>query len=708
VSRSYETIHVRTENDVAIVSVLPPPLNQVSEKLIEDLWNTFEELHKYDWVKGVILTGTGDHFIGGWDIVQFQNITDKTQCLPRMMRAHRLLNAIENGPKPVIAAINGHCSRGGMEVAMACHYRLASNKVRIGLLDVRFGLIPGLGGTQRLPRLVGIETALEMMTAGRDVTAAMAEELGLIEEAVAPETLLSEAIKTADAYSTGLMSIQASMTSRRTENLVNPETKKQLIDRFRKRLQKRDRGYLAPFKVVEALELGLSPHFESDIQKEISLFCECASSDICRNLISLFLATRSAGNVERFTQAEPARLKRIGILGGGSTGAAIAASLITEGFEIWMWDDDPKKVQQGLYLVRKILKSDIRQGKLTRNEFDALISQMLRLTSALADFAGVDLIFDTLKGEKEEREEFYRTLQGICRKDTFIAIAHAARTAGPLSDILESPQRLLGIRFVNPIKRMQLMEISINTKSADRTVATAIHLARRIGKIPVVVKDVPGFFINRVLFSMISEFCFMVGEGVNPYHIDKQITDFGLPVGPAQMCDFNGMDTITDSIAYLRETLGERWEVPPLCYYLNDSDGNGQSMRAGWYVYQGEIPAPNLKFLDALKRYLAKNNQAHKRLSGEDILTRIIARAINEAVFAFQDAVSDAIAELDLAVVYGVGFPPYRGGIFRYADAWGIPQVVNRLLTLAEKDSRFSPAPLLAEMAASGKTFYSM
>jgi 3-hydroxyacyl-CoA dehydrogenase len=393
-------------------------------------------------------------------------------------------------------------------------------------------------------------------------------------------------------------------------------------------------------------------------------------------------------------------------MGTGSQAAGIAAYLVQCGFEVWLWDMEQEQVRNGLNRVRSVLKADIRSGRITKNEFEILITQRLRLTTSLSDFGDVDLVFDAFRADLETRRAVYAALEDGCRRDTLIASAHPVRESDLLAGMLQHPQRLLGIRFVNPLKRMQLVEISAGPNSAEGVVGTAVHFARHIGKTPVVVNDIPGFFVNRILLSIISEFCYLVGQGINPYHIDGQITDFGLAVGPAQMCDFNSIVQISGHIEYLRHRLGERWEVPPICQYLSEVAVENHGSPTGWYVYQGEVPAPNLKYLDTLKGYLSQNGLSHKRIGGDEILSRILARAVNEAAFAFQDDVSNAIPELDLSVVYGVGFPPYRGGIFRYADTWGISRVVRILETLSKEAPRFAPAPLLEEMAQTGKTFY--
>jgi 3-hydroxyacyl-CoA dehydrogenase/enoyl-CoA hydratase/carnithine racemase len=707
VKTDFHALDIEIREGVAICRVAPPPKNAFSARLADALSEMLEAVMGNGDVQALVLTGTGGHFIGGADIGDLLRTRDREACLKRVRGFHRLLGSIEAAGKPVIAAINGHCSRAGLEVAMACHYRLAAEGLRLGLLDVRFGLIPGLGGTQRLPRLVGVKQALRMITEARDIPVDEARKLGLVDEVAPADVLIDRALTAARMFSLGRINFRMRMTSRRFDKLLSVSEKQEIIGAARDRLAETAKGYLAPFKAVDALERGLGLNFRGDIEMEAELHCDCVLSDVSRNLITLFLNTRTAGRISRVRDEKPARIKKVGVLGCGNLGPAVAALLLRAGFEIWLWGGDGADLRRGAEAVRGQFARDVRRREIDVRVVENLLSTRFHPVGRLEKMAAVDLVVEAGPEDLEIKQKLLRRLEPHLRPETVIGTATSALSVREIVAPLERPERSLGLRFFNPPGKIQLVEITHAPRTDDAALATAVEFVRRCGKTPFITSDGPGFFASRLLFTLVSESFFLVADGVNPFSIDKAMTEFGLPIGPIQLCDVIGIDLVETVSRHLAETLGRRWPVPPLVAELAATGGVGRKTGLGWYDYNADSPTLNFRYLDVVKAHLAARGISPRKMGPEAIQARLLARAVNEGAFMIGEGISATPAAMDLAVVYGAGFPPYRGGLFRYADARGVSRITELLQTLAaEKGPRFSPADLLKNMARRGQRFH--
>ncbi|GBC61582.1 3-hydroxyacyl-CoA dehydrogenase [Desulfonema ishimotonii] len=705
--KPYKTVRIELQKGIAVFTVNPPPLNRFCDRFAEEMSDALMAAFENDAVRAIILTGTERHFIGGTDIRELVSTKSKAACLPRVMAHHRFISRIEEGPKPVLAAISGNCSRAGLEIAMACHYRIAAHGVRVGLLEVRFGLIPGLGGTQRLPRLVGIRTALEMITAARDIPVEQARQIGLVDEVVEPDQLSDKAMSAARLFMTGRLNFKIRQAGRRFDKLQGAREKKEIIAHFKDRLLKTASGYIAPFKAVEAIEQGVGLSYKTDIRLEAELYCDCLVSDVARNLIHIFLSTRNAGKCPQIRGVKPRTIRKIGIMGGGTMGAGIAAFLLMHNFEVRLWDVDDKNLRRGMDTVRQTASRHARKQKMPLSILEQRLSRQLSPALSLAAIQDVDLIIEAAPEDLEIKEKIFEAIEKTCRPDTLFSTATSVLPLARIASRLREPERLIRLHFFNPAEKMQLVEIGCTGATPDTALATVVGFARKIGKIPFLVSDGPGFYVPRQIAAILSESCFLIEAGVNPFSIDEALTEFGMPIGPAQLCDLTGLDVVCAINRHLEGALGKRWQTPALYERLYETGCYGRKTGVGWFDYTSDTPALNFRFLEVVKTWLAEKGVTPRKISREEILKQIMARSINEGAQAIAEGISDRVQEMDLAMVYGTGFPPYRGGIFRYADAWGISGVYETLVKLAaEKGPRFSPAPLLKEMAASGKNFY--
>ncbi len=703
----YKSLNISVKEEIAVFTVSPPPLNQVSELFVEEMSAAFAQTFENSAVRAIVLTGTGRDFIAGIDIAEILKTKDRDNCIAKLMNIHRVLNAIEQGSKPVLAMINGHCSRGGLEIALACHYRIAAGDLRLGMLDVRFGLIPGMGGTQRLPRVVGVKTALSMITSAQDIPAEQALSLGLVDEIAEAKQLEEKSLIAARHFISGRINFRMRLTGKRFDKLLSSSEKKEITALFKDRLSHTSAGQIAPFRAVEAVERGLGISLLSDIKTEASLFCECAASDISKNLIRVFINTRDAGTLIRIKGEKPRKIRKIGMVGSNVTATGIAALLLQRGFEIRVMGVNPQSLEQILSQIRSTVYQSLQKEQIREKKFDQWIAGRLHGTTQLADLADADMIIESVKEDMELRQKIFRNLEKICPPDTVFVSASAIVPVSRIASVLEDPGRIVGLHFMNPPGKIRLLEISCSRITADDILATAVEFARKLRKIPVVVSDSPGFFASRQLFTLINEACFLAAEGVNPFSIDKVMTEFGLPMGPFRLSDLTGTDVVCMAGNLLSGTFGENWPMCPLWDLLYKTGGIGRKNGLGWYDYRTDSTALNPAFLDVIKKYMTENQIQPKNISQESILEQLLVRLINEGARAISEGVSKDAGQMDISMIYGLGFPPHRGGIFSYADSLGIKRVVEILSGLeAEKGPRFRPSELLKKIADKGRSFY--
>jgi 3-hydroxyacyl-CoA dehydrogenase/enoyl-CoA hydratase/carnithine racemase len=703
----FKTIKVELTDGVAVCTMNNPPVNQLSPQFRSDLAEVFSEAYVDDAVKAVVLTGTGKNFIAGADITEIKDIKKKEELASGLKQGLQFLNSVETGPKPVIAAINGNCLGGGLEIAMVCHYRVAAEGVNLGQPEVQIGLIPGMGGTQRLPRLIGLRYALEMITIGKPIKARVAHQRGLVDEVVAPEKLVDAAVKAAKKFISGELNIKLRITRYRYDRLPSAAEKKGLIDITKMMAAGQAKGYIAPFKAIEAMEKGLNYDIEPDLELEADLFGDCAVSDVAKNLIGIFLNTRSAGRLARIEGIEPAKVKKVAMLGGGVMGSGIVNLLLNGGFETVLWDINDEAIEKGVGSVRKTYDYPIKKKKMKPEDLDNLLERQLTTTTALEDLKDVDLVIEAVLEDMQVKQDIWKKLEGICRADVIFATNTSALPITEMASVLQDPGRMIGLHFFNPAHRMQLLEVICAQKTSDQTLASSVAFARAIKKIPIVVNDGPGFYVSRQLGGLFGGAVFLTGDGVDGAAVEAAMVDFGMPMGPATLFDLTGIDIGYHVAKTYEKRLGERYKIHPLFERIYETGCYGRKTGAGYFDYSGDEPVPNPKVVEVVQNYLKENNVSPKEMSNQDIIDSMLALGINEAALMIEGGICDRPQDMDLAMIYGTGFPPYRGGILRYADKWGLKNVYQKLLALEKQyGPRFKPADLVKEMAEKGKTFY--
>jgi 3-hydroxyacyl-CoA dehydrogenase/enoyl-CoA hydratase/carnithine racemase len=703
----FNNVRVENQNGVAVLFMNNPPVNQLSEHFVAELVEAVSSGFQDSGVKAIVLTGTGKNFIAGADLTEIYKVRDKEPLLPKVAAMSAFLNQIEMGPKPVIAAINGNALGGGLEIAMACHYRVAARGVKLGQPEVQVGLIPGAGGTQRLPRLIGLPNALEMMTTGNPIDAKKALSRRLIDELAEPENLLPAAVAAAAKFVSGAISLKSRRTRNRNNRLPSAAELKAVSNGARFMAMSKAKGYVAPFKVIEAVEKGLSFDIEADIRREGDLFCDCAISHVAKNLIGIFLNTRSAGRLPRIEGLEPARIKKAVMLGGGVMGSGIVHLLLKAGFDTMLWDISPEALDKGVAAIRKTFEYPIKKKKMTQADLDSMLEKQLKTTTSLEDAKDADLIIEAVLEDMKVKQDIWKMLEAGCKPETIFATNTSALPITDMASVLQDPGRMIGLHFFNPAHRMQLLEIICAEKTSDQTLATSVAFARAIHKIPIVVNDAPGFYVSRQLGGLFGGSVYLMAAGVDGNQIERVMKDFGMPMGPAELSDLTGIDINYHVNKTFERELGDRYKIHPLTELIYRTGCYGRKTGAGYMDYSGDRPVPNKKVAEVIQKYLTDNGVTPKQVQDQDIVDAMLALGINEAALMMEEGVCDRPQDMDLAMIYGTGFPPYRGGVFRYADKWGINNVYDKLIDLEKQYGlRFKPAALLEDMAQSSKTFY--
>jgi len=703
----YQTIRVTARDNVAVFTMNNPPVNQLSAQFRSDLAEAFGEAYGDDDVQAIVLTGVGENFIAGADITEIQHIETKEELVSGMMEGMKFMNQIETGPKPVVAAINGNCLGGGLEIAMCCHYRVAVKGINLGQPEVQIGLIPGAGGTQRLPRLIGLRYALEMITIGKPIKAEVAHQRGLVDEVTDPEKLVDAALKAAGRFIAGELNLNARATRNRHHWIPSAAEKKALMDVAKAMTKAQAKGYIAPFKAVEAIDKGLSYDIDADLRREAELFADCALSDVAKNLIGIFLNTRAAGRLPRVEGIEPAKIRKVAMLGGGVMGCGIVNLLLKAGFETMLWDINDEALEKGVGSVRKTFDYPIKKRKMKPADLENMLKKQLTTTASLEDLKNADLIIEAVLENMQVKQDIWKKLEGICSSDVVFATNTSALPITEMASILEDPGRMIGLHFFNPAHRMMLLEIICAQKTSDQSLATSVSFARTIKKIPIVVNDGPGFYVSRQLGGLLGGAVYLTADGVAGADIEAAMLDFGMPMGPATLSDLTGIDIGYHVNKTFEKRLGERYKVHPLTELIYQTGCYGRKTGAGYFDYSGDQPVPNPKVVEVVQKYLEDNGVKSREMSKDEITDAMLALGINEAALMMEEGICDRPQDMDLAMIYGTGFPPYRGGILRYADKWGLKNVYEKLGALEEQYGiRFKPATLIKEMAEERSTFY--
>ncbi len=691
-----QSVNLTLEDNIAVIGIANPPVNALSHAVRSGLQDAFRGIAENDAIKAVVVYGAGRTFVAGADIREFGQ-PPKEPFLPE------LINEIESCTRPVIASVHGTVLGGGLELALGAHYRIAAPKTKLGLPEVSLGLLPGAGGTQRLPRLVPVTRAIDMITSGKPVSAAEALELGLIDQISGNDDMRAAGL----AYAKAL--VEEGAGPRPVSGLPCNAPEDGLFDKARATLAKKARGQIAPQKCIHAIEGAVKLPFAEGLAQERALFRELMDSDQRAALIHAFFSERQVGKLPEIKDVEPRILENVGIIGGGTMGSGIATSALLAGLTVTLIERDAEAVAKAEGTVSKNLAGAVKRGKLSQEKFDAIMAGHFKAGSDYDALAEADLVIEAVFESMDVKKEVFGKLDKICKPGAVLASNTSYLDVDEIAEITSRPADVIGLHFFSPAHVMRLLEIVVGAKTAPDVVATGFALAKRLGKIGVRAGVCDGFIGNRILATYRKAIDGAVLAGASPFDVDRALVDFGLAMGPFAVSDLAGLDIGYMTRQRLAATRDPREVYAEFSDKLCEDGHHGRKTGRGFYDYSGEQPVPNDDILGYISEERAAKGIESRSLSDQEIIDRYMAAMVNEAALVVEEGIAQRPLDVDVTLLNGYGFPRWRGGPMQYADTVGVDKILNDIKRFAEEDDfLWQPAPLLEKLAAEGKTFASL
>ena len=703
-----DLVRYDVKDGVAVITIDNPPVNALSPAVWEGIATAVARAVEDSAAEAIVLIGAGTTFIAGADIKVFDTLKTKEDSFKRSAGTHALLRRVEDATKPLVAAIHGNALGGGLEVAQACHFRIATKDAKVGQPEVLLGIIPGAGGTQRLPRLCGAKMALEICADGKPVPAPKALAAGII-DAIVQDNLLDGAVAFAKSKAA------TSEIRKAREIALSADQVKAGIDAcgtMRQALATTAKGTKAPYAVVDAIEAGLRRGFDEGSVRERELFADCVVSTESKALRHLFFAERDVAKVPDIPKDTPSKeIRRAAVVGAGTMGGGIAMTYANAGIPVLLKEVDAAALQRGLATIRKNYDVTMSKGKLTAEQVEKTMA-LITPTTTYDGFEQVDIVVEAVFENMDLKKSTFGELAGVTRPDCVLASNSSTLDIDEFARASGRPAQVLGHHFFSPANVMKLLEIVRGKDTRKEVIATSLKLAKRLGKVGVVVGNCFGFVANRMLAYYMREAYLLLEEGASVEQIDRVLTDFGLPVGPFGMQDIAGIDVGARIRMYLKSIGKTRAEGPQSAIpdRLFEMGRYGQKTGAGWYKY--DAPGSRNRTPDPLIEQLA-DEEATRRgitrrpIADDEIIARITTALANEGARVLEDGFATRPGDIDIIYAYGFGFPRHRGGPMFYADSVGLPTVLARV---KEYRARFGdywePAPLLERLVAEGRGFY--
>jgi 3-hydroxyacyl-CoA dehydrogenase len=702
-----ELVRYEVKDGVAVVTIDNPPVNALAPSVWSEIDEAVKRAVADPAAEAIVLIGAGTTFIAGADIKAFELLKTPADSMSRSEGTHALLKRVEDAVKPLVAALHGTALGGGLEVAQACHFRVATKDAKVGQPEVMLGLIPGAGGTQRLPRLAGAKMALEMSTDGKMVPAPKALAAGIIDHIVDGD-LLAGAIAFARDKA-------KKKDIRKVRDIVIPpdgvKAGLEACEAMRAALTKTAKGMRAPYAVVDAIEAGLKLPFDQGSAREREIFSQCVTSTESKALRHLFFAEREVAKVPDVPRDTPVKeIKRAAVVGAGTMGGGIAMNYANAGIPVLLKEVDQAALDRGLATIRRNYEVTMSKGKMTAEQVEKTMA-LITPTTSYDGFDQVDIVTEAVFENMDLKKATFAELGKVTRPDCILASNSSTLDIDQFANASGRPSQVLGHHYFSPANVMKLLEIVRGRETSKEAIATSLKLAKKLGKVGVVVGNCFGFVANRMLAYYMREAYLLLEEGASVEQIDRVLTEFGLPVGPYGMQDIAGIDVGARIRQYLKSIGKSRAEGPQSAIpdRLFEMGRYGQKTGAGWYKY--DAPGSRNRSTDPLIEELA-NEEAKKRgivrrpITDEEIVARIMTALANEGARVLEDKFATRPGDIDVIYVYGFGFPRYRGGPMFYAQTVGLPTVLSRV---HEYRARFGdywePAPLLEKLVAEGRGF---
>ncbi|MDE0730109.1 MAG: 3-hydroxyacyl-CoA dehydrogenase NAD-binding domain-containing protein [Longimicrobiales bacterium] len=653
-------------------------------------------------IQAFVICGSGRMFSAGADIREFD--TGVAGESPTLMD---LISLIEDSPKPVVCALHGTALGGGCELSLACHSRIAIPGTRIGLPEVTLGIVPGAGGTQRLPRLIGVLPALDAIVSGKPMTAERAHELGLVDGlADDSDDLLKISVSLAHRLSVGPE--PPKKTRDRDDHLLEAKNRPELFDEFRSRISRRARGFEAPFACIDCVEAATTMSFENGLAFEREVFLRCRSSNQSLSQRHAFFAEREARKVSGLgPETSQTDVRHAAVLGCGTMGTGIAMCFANAGIPVIVTESEQGMLDRGMKMIRKNYASTVSKGRMTEEEAEARLA-LIEPTLEFERVSAADVVIEAVFEEMELKKKIFTRLDGLCKADAILATNTSSLDVNTIAAVTGRPEQVVGTHFFSPANVMRLVEIVRGDHTSPEVLATTLTLSKQLGKVGVVVGVCDSFAANRMLYPYSRQAQFLIEEGAFPEQVDKVIYDFGFPMGPFALSDLAGIDVGWRVRQHREPSRPKHLRYSEIADRLYEMGRYGQKTRKGWYNYEegSRIPMPDPEVVDLVVRTSRELKIDRREISDEEILQRCIYPLINEGARILEEGIVQRASDLDIVWLYGFGFPRYRGGPMFYADSVGLRHVYEVMQGFCEiHEDWLEPAPLLERLAREDKTF---
>jgi len=692
-------VRISTNDDVAMITVDNPPVNALSPGVPEGILAAIDRMNQDPAVKAAVVIGAGRTFVAGADIKEFGKMTSgaspRRSLLPFLLR-------IEDSQKPVVMAIHGSALGGGLELAMAGHYRVASPSSQVGQPEVNLGIIPGAGGTQRLPRLVGVAKAVEMCAAGKPISAREAVALGLIDQLIEGD-LATEAV----AFARGIVDKPVHKTRDRTEKLGSAADCAAIFAIARDTARKRQRGLLAPLAAIDAIEAATRLPFEEGCQTEAKLFTECLFSGQSKALIHVFFSEREVAKIPDVPRETPVlTVNRVAVVGSGTMGGGIAMVFANAGIPVVLKDVDQQALEMGLNKIKKNYATSVQRGRVTQAYVDERL-ELIKPVLSYDAFSQVDMVVEAVFEGMALKKAVFAELNRACRPGAILATNTSTLNIDEIAGATSRPEAVIGTHFFSPANVMRLLEIVRGEKSSTQVVATCMQLSKKLGKVGVLVGNCRGFVGNRMFGPYRREAQFLVEEGAEVAAVDEALVEFGNAMGPLATGDLAGLDVgwrIRKEYRHLEKPgVRQPFAEDRLC----ELGRYGQKTMKGWYRYdENQRASVDPEVTALIRKWSAEAGIPQREISAAEIVDRCLYALVNEGARILEEGYALRAADIDIIYLNGYGFPAHRGGPMWHADTVGLSKVYQRIYELHQQHGElWTPAPLLKRLAEAGKTF---
>ncbi|XP_010524718.1 PREDICTED: peroxisomal fatty acid beta-oxidation multifunctional protein MFP2 [Tarenaya hassleriana] len=694
---------------VAVITLINPPVNSLSFDVLYSLKSNYEEALRRDDVKAIVVTGANGKFSGGFDISGFGEIQKGNRPEPKAgyVSIDIITDLVEAARKPSVAAIEGLALGGGLELAMACHARISAPAAQLGLPELQLGVIPGFGGTQRLPRLVGLTKALEMILTSKPVKAEEGYSLGLV-DAVVPN---AEILNTARHWALDIVERRKKWVSSiyKTDKLPPLGEAREILKFAKGQARKQAPNLKHPLMCLDAVEAGIVSGPRAGLEKEVEVSQQVVNLDTTKSLIHIFFSQRGTSKVPGVTDRGlvPRPIKKVAIIGGGLMGSGIATALILSNYQVILKEVNEKFLEAGIGRVRANLQSRVKKGNMSKEKFEKTMS-LLKGVLDYESFRDIDLVIEAVIENISLKQQIFADLEKYCPPHCILASNTSTIDLNKIGEKTKSQDRIVGAHFFSPAHVMPLLEIVRTDHTSAQVIVDLLDVGKKIKKTPVVVGNCTGFAVNRMFFPYTQAAMLLVERGTDPYQIDKAVTKFGMPMGPFRLADLVGFGVGIATATQFIENFPERTYKSMIIPLMQEDKRAGEATRKGFYLYDDKRkakPDPELKKYIEKARSMSGVNIDPKcvKLSERDIIEMVFFPVVNEACRVFAEGIAVKAADLDIAAVMGMGFPPYRGGIMFWADSLGSKYICSRLNEWSRTyGDFFKPCDFMAERASKG------